>query len=387
MKPNWTLLATTYVIRQTYLKFKIRVRQWGHLPADRGATVLITNHQHMDEGETITGRTFLLHPWKPLVMCNSRRTFETGFIAARLPFTARFTRGMNLSWLWDCLSVLPIENHLFSRPLISFAEELQSAHGNLTIDQILPAEVVSELGLGGRTLSDLWKIENFTKAQAWIKIAKLKPPYRHEALANLRTVNERDIAAIVERVRGGATFYITPEGDFSRDGRLHSMRSGIVGALAPFADLWLCAVAYDPFRTGRLSMLYRVIRCDDGADIGTSIGAARPITNSALLATFLYDAPDTFAAEDAVNAVRAQLDGLPGNVFVDPEVSAAPEAVVADALSSLVKSGTLTIDGGRYSMTAQRTDSRFEHVPDMIAFQRNMLDETLACARRLEPQA
>jgi hypothetical protein len=387
MKPNWTLLATTYIIRQTYLKFKIRVRQWGYLPADRGATVLITNHQHMDEGETITGRTFLLHPWKPLVMCNSRRTFETGFIAARLPFTARFTRGMNLSWLWDCLSVLPIENHLFSRPLISFAEELQSAHGDLTIDEILPADTVAELGLGGRTLSDLWKLENFTKSQAWIKIAKLKPPYRHEVLVNLRAVNERDIAAIVERVRGGATFYITPEGDFSRDGRLHSMRNGIVGALAPFADLWLCAVAYDPFRTGRLSMLYRVIRCDDGADIGTSIGAARPITNSALLATFLCDAPDTFAAGDAVRSVRAQLDALPHNVFVDPEVRRAPEAIVANALTALVKSGTLSLDDGRYRLTENRTNAKFEHVPDMIAFQRNMLEETLDCARRLEMPA
>ncbi len=384
MKPNWTLLATTYVIRQTYLKFKIRVRQWGQLPADRGATVLITNHQHMDEGETITGRTFLLHPWKPLVMCNSRRTFETGFIAARLPFTARFTRGMNLSWLWELLSVLPVENHLFSRPLISLAEELQAAHGDLTIDEILPPETVAELGLHGVTLSELWKLENFSKAQAWIKIAKLKPPYRHEVLTNLRAVNERDIAAIVERVKAGATFYITPEGDFSRDGRLHSMRNGIVGALASFADLWICAVAYDPFRTGRLSMLYRVIRYQDAADLGVSVAAARPVTNSALLGSFLNNASETFDAEEAVRAVRAQLDALPGNVFVDPELRDATEAIVADALSALVTCGTLILDGGGYRLTAKRTDRRFDHVPDMIAFQSNMLEETLAGARRLE---
>ena len=107
MKPNWTMTAFTYGVRQIYLCFKIRIRQWGHLPAKRGATVLITNHQHMDEGEMITARTFLLHPWKPLVMCNSRRTFETGFIAARLPWTAWFTRGMNLSGLWAAYSVLP----------------------------------------------------------------------------------------------------------------------------------------------------------------------------------------------------------------------------------------------------------------------------------------
>jgi hypothetical protein len=379
------MTATAYSVRQVYMKFRIRVRQWGRLPANRGATVLITNHQHMDEGEMITGRTFLLHPWKPLVMCNSRRTFETGFIAARLPWSARFTRGINLSALWDCFSILPIENHLFSRPLISLAEELQSAHGDLTIDAILPAETLAELGLaGGCTLRDLWKLENFMKAQAWIKIAKLKPPYRREVLENLRAVNERDIAAIVERVRGGATFYVTPEGDFSRDGRMHAMRNGIVGVLAPLADLWLCAVAYDPFRTGRLSMLYRVIRYDEVADVGTSLAAARPITNSALLAAFLYDAPETFVAEDAIRAVRARLDALPGNVFVDPDVRRAPEVNVVDALAALVKCRTLILDGGRYRLTAHRSNPRFPHVPDMIAFQRNMLDETLASAQRLD---
>src|SRR6185437_2611989 len=128
MKPNWLMMATAYSVRQVYMKLRIRVRQWGRLPANRGATVLITNHQHMDEGEMITARTFLLHPCKPLVMCNSRRTFETGFIAARLPWSARFTRSVNLSALWDCFSILPVENHLFSRPLISLAEELRSAH-------------------------------------------------------------------------------------------------------------------------------------------------------------------------------------------------------------------------------------------------------------------
>ena len=46
-------------------------------------------------------------------------------------------------------------------------------------------------------------------------------------------------------------------------------------------------------------------------------------------------------------------------------------------------SGTLTSNGGRYHMAAHRTDARFPHVSDMISFQRNMLDETLAAAQRL----
>lgn len=383
MKPNWTMTAITYGVRQAYLFFKVRVRQWGHLPARRGATVLITNHQHIDEGEMVTARTFLLHPWKPLLMCNSRRTFETGFIATALPWTARFTRGINLSGLWAAYGILPIENHLFSRPLISLAEELRAAHGDLPLEAILPPETLEPLGLEGRVLSDLWSAADFMRARAWVKVAALKQPYRREVLENLRAVTERDIAAIVERVRTGATFYITPEGDFSRDGRMHPMRGGIVEALAPFADLWLCAIAYDPFRGGRLSMLYRVLRYGGGVDIGTSLAGARPITTSALLATFLLEGPETFTVHDAVRAVRERLGSLPGNVFVDPELQRAPDAAVVNAFARLRKRGTLAVENERYRLTAHRTDARFPHVADMIAFQRNMLDETVASARRL----
>jgi hypothetical protein len=381
--PNWTLRAITYVSRQLYLSTRMRVRQWGYLPADRGATVLITNHQHMDEGEMVTARTFLRHPWKPLVMCNSRRTFETGFIAWQMPWTAWFTRGLNLSGLWAAYNILPIENHLFSRPLISLAEELRSAHGDLPLEAILPAEALEPLGLKGRVLRDLWKPANFVRAHAWVKVAKLKQPYRGEVLENLRAVTKRDIAAIMERVRTGATFYITPEGDFSRDGRMHAMRGGIVEALSAFAGLWLCAIAYDPFRGGRLSMLYRVLRYAGAANIGTSLAGARPITTSALLAAFLLEGPETFAAQDAVRAVRERLDSLPGNVFVDPELHRAPEAALVGALATLRKRRMLVEDAGRYRLTAHRVDSRFLHIPDMVEFQRNMLDETLASARRL----
>jgi hypothetical protein len=382
VKPSRALTALTFGVRQLYLLFKIRIRQWGYLPADRGATVLITNHQHMDEGETITARTFFRHPWKQIVMCNSRRTFETGWIAWRLPGSARFTRGVNLSNLWARFSILPIENHLFSRPLISLAEELRVAHGDLPLETILPAEVLAPLGLNGCSFGDLWRREHFVSAQAWIKISQLKQPFRHEVLANLRATIESDIAGIVQRVRDGATFYVTPEGDFSRDGRMHFVRKGIVEALAPFAQLWLCAVAYDPFAPGRLPMLYRVLPCDASAGVATSLAAARPITNSALLATFLIGAK-TFEAEDAVRAVCDQLGSLPENVFVDPELRRDPKAAVLAALATLQKRGTLIAEDGRYRLAARREDPRFLHVPDMVAFQRNMLEETLESAARL----
>ncbi len=381
MKPNWTLTALSYGIRQLWLSSKLRIRQWGHLPPDRGATVLITNHQHMDEGETVTARTFFRDPWKPLVMCNSRRTFETGFIAARLPWSVRFTRGVNLSGLWSLFSILPIENHLFSRPLISLAEELREAFGDVPLDEVLPADTLQTLGLTGCRLSDLWKLEHFMDAQAWIKVARLRQPYRRKVVENLRATAQRDVEAIVERVRGGATFYVTPEGDFSHDGRMHPMRGGIVDALAPFADLWLCAIAYDPFRRGRLNMLYRVLRLPDGADVGASLAAARPVTVSALLATFLLGRAAPFSVSEAEDAVRAQLASLPEAAFVDPELRARPDAIVAGALAALTAQGTLAREGELFRLTERRHDARFAHVPDMVLFQRNVLAETLECVR------
>jgi hypothetical protein len=383
VKPSRLLLFLATGPRRLYIPFKIRIRQWGVLPHPRGPVVLITNHQHVDEGETVFSRTFLRHPGVPIVAVNSRRTFETGFFAARLPWTAPFMRRVNPSGLWLRLSLLPIENHLYSRPLISFAEEIRAKHGDLSLDAILPDEVLAALDLRGRGLADLWTPAFFARGQAWVKLANLKQPYRREALEHFRDITARDIATVVERVRAGATFYVTPEGDFSHDGRLRPMRNGVTDAVLPYAEPWLCAIAYDPFRGRRLSMLYRIVRPANRENLGTSLAAARPVTASALLATFLSGAEAPFAAADAQRSVRAQLAARPANAFVDPEVLRAPDAAVSEALANLVARGTLAPESSGYRLTGRRADPRFPHVADMVTYQRNLLEETLAAAASL----
>jgi hypothetical protein len=377
------LLFVASVVRRFYLSTKVRIRRWGTLPNPRGPTVLITNHQHVDEGEIVYTSTFLRHPHIPIVAVNSRRTFETGFFAARLPWTAPFMRHVNPSALWHAFGLLPIENHLHSRALISLAEETRSVHGDIALETILAADVVEKLGLHGCTLADLWKPVYFARAQATVKLANLNQPYRREALENFRATMTADIATVVERVRAGATFYVTPEGDFSHDGFLRPMRNGLTDAVLPVAEPWLCAIAYDPFRGRRLSMLYRIVRPARPDDLGTSLAAARAVTTSALLATFLRGADTAFAAADARDNVRAQLAALPAGVFVDPELRRDADAAVSEALTVLVRLGMLGADGPRYRLTDVRTDARFPHVADMLTFQRNMLAETLAAAERL----
>ena len=102
-----------------------------------------------------------------------------------------------------------------------------------------------------------------------------------------------------------------------------------------------------------------------------------------MLATFLSRSDAPFAAADARDDVRAQLGALPETAFVDPEVRRAPDAAVDEALMRLVARGTLAAEGVRYRLTAARSDPRFPHVADMVGYQRNMLDETIAAATAL----
>ena len=107
------------------------------------------------------------------------------------------------------------------------------------------------------------------------------------------------------------------------------------------------------------------------------------VTTSALVATFLAGVDAPFEASAARESVRAQLASLPPNVFADPELRSRPDSVVDEALTVLVRLGILTAAGKRYVLGETRTDARFPHVADMVTFQRNMHEETLAAADRL----
>lgn len=376
-------VSVVCLFRQPWLATRIRVRQWGRLPLRRGPTLLVANHQHEDESEIICERTFLQGPRRVVLTASSRRMYEPGFFAGRMPWLAPLARGLNAGPMFVALGMLPLENNLSSRPLISLAYDVRRIHGDLPLLDVFREEALAALGTGARSISDLQRPPFFERAQAVTKLTLLREPYRSEAIAALRSSIDDEIAFISAMVRKGNTFYVTPEGIYSTNGRMRPLR-GIMTHLRPIADLWLAAIAFDPFRGSRTSMLYRVVRPDDPDEIATSLAAARPVTTSALLASFLLEDPQrAFNESTAIDGVIGGRAALPKGLFVDPEFEAGPPDVIREALANLVRRGTLLREGARYRLGAVRTDRRFPGVDDVVAYHATFLAETVAAAERL----
>jgi MFS family permease len=376
------LVALTCAIRQPLFALRVRVRQWGRLPRERGPTVLIANHQHEDESEIVVERAFLEGPWRPLFTASSRRMYEPGFFALRMPWLAPLMRNVNAGELFVALGMLPLENELSSRPLRSLAFTLQAKHGDLPLDLIFRAEVLAVLPPGMNSLADVLAPRFFAASAAYARLSHVLEPYRRELLAALRAGVAEDVARIVGVVRRGATFFVTPEGFYSTDGRMRPLK-GIVDHLAPVAGVWFAAIAFDPFRGKRLSMLYRIVQPADPNDLPTSLAAARPVTTSALLAQWLLAVGLPFERGEARDGVVRLRDALPPGAFVDPELVHDAERCSGEALDALIARGALVSDGTRYRIGDARTDPRFPGVTDVIAYQAAFAEETIAALREL----
>ena len=306
-------------------------------------------------------------------MCNSRRTFETGFIARALPWTAWFTRGVNLSGLWARYGIFPIENHLFSRPLISLAEELRASHGDLAA-RGYPAGRNSRVArrMNGLRIGDLWKLEHFMARQGWVKVAQLKQPYRREVLENLRA----DDAARHRRHRGvrcGPARRSTSRRKATSARRPHApdARRHRRGARAASPT---CGCA--PSRTirskggGSRDAVPRGQAYPASPTSGRELAAARPMTTSALLAPFLRDGPETFAARRC-RARRARTFGG----FAARQRIRGPRTARAIRSAAVVNACSRRFAQTRHPGAEERrlspdrpqpNDARFPHVADMI---------------------
>ena len=113
---RWCAIASV----SAYYRIACRIRGWGRLPSRRGPTLVIANHQHEIEASVIvsdlTIRSLSLR--FPIFTVSSRRMWEPGFLAERLPWLAPVLRPYNLGWLFEALGMQPIENELHTRSLV-----------------------------------------------------------------------------------------------------------------------------------------------------------------------------------------------------------------------------------------------------------------------------
>lgn len=365
-----------------------RIRVWGRLPWRRGATIAVCNHQGDLDTVAAPVHLILSGPWnRPVYASGSRRMFEPGFMTMRLYWALSAFRSLNATKLFNAIGVMPIENELRTRSLMSLAANVSGRHGNLPLGEVFASSTLAELGISSSArIKELFTRKWFSAAdEARVQIKSLQEPHRSEIFAETRANIEPDFQTFERLLREGNTLFLTPEGRYSRDGRLSPFLS-LLTRLLPLAEsVWLVAMSYDVFVGRRFSLLMRVVEPADPADLTTSIKAARPITTSQLAGFWLERRGEReFTLEEMESGVTALLSSLPKRAFVDPELTRAPHEMTRRAIAGMRRLGTLAQTANSYRVTAQRRHPRFALVDDMIAYQARFFEETVDALRALD---
>jgi hypothetical protein len=382
--PWWAqpLRWLTVSVISVYYRLAYRVVGWGSLPAGRAGTLLVANHQHEIESPVIVAiLTLRAGSWRyPIFTVSSRRMWEPGFLAERIPWLAFLLSGVNLGPLFSVLGLQPIENELHARPFVSLAYALQARHGDLPIGVVFRDRALERLPQNIATLADLLARTNFKISRGIVTLSELHEPYRTEMLAATREQLEGDLAHFEALARSGATIFLAPEGFYSGDGKMQRMR-GVLSRLEPLASICLAGISYDPFVGRRLCLLYRVQPAVQAVPLDIQLKRLRPVTTSALLATWLRAHDHPFAEDEAIAAVRRQIVELPAALFVEPQLRSNSARATRAALAGMLRLGMLHTEGRRYRLSARRVHPQFPRTSDMVAYQANFHEETLEGAR------
>lgn len=382
---GWPLRFTAVVSNYAFVRIAYRIRHWGRIPRKRGPTLIVANHQHDLESMTIVTTTGVEYgPWRhPIFTASSRRMYEPGFLAMRLPWLSPLLRPFNFGPLFVALGMLPLENQLSSRDLFSLAWSLQQRHGPLLLGDVFDEAVARAFPPETKT-SQLLEPRFFDEARRIVKMTAVREPYRKEVLAATRASIDEDFARMEDVVKRGATFYLTPEGRYSSDGRIGPMR-GAVDRLAPLATVYVAGVSFDPFVAKRLSMLFRFARVSDRITLAQTLAATRPVVTTQLLSAWLEQRTGAFSPNEAATGVAEGLRALPGALFADPELRHNPERLVRAALPLMAEWAILERSGDRYALAAQRRHPQFPMVADIVAYHARFLEETVANAGYAPP--
>jgi MFS family permease len=385
--PWWAIPAriASGIVVGTYIRIAYRIRSWGKLPSSRGPTLIIGNHQ-LDIDLIPAFSVFILTGgWRtPVLSASARSMYEPGFMALRVPWLWRAMRNINLGWLFEGLGLLPLENELQSRSIARWSWTVQRKHDVLPLREIFKPAALERTGFEQLTTQQLFSAQNFQKAQeTYVRLSDLQVRFRKEAFDDMREGVEADLQRIENDLRRGATFLVTPEGEYTRDGAMLRFR-GIWDRLAPIVDeIYLLAISYDPFVGRRLRQLYRILGLRDKDNVVSELQAARPVTTSALLSEWLSVRSGPFGESEAMTAVTNRLESLPKELFVDPELRRNPQRLVAAAIRNLVEHGILVRDGNGFTLGEKRKHPHFPETEDIVAFQATFFAQTLQGLERV----
>jgi MFS family permease len=362
-----------------YVHTAYRVRSWGRMSSRRGSSLVVANHQiDLDLMPIFAWAVLTGSMESPAMSASARVMYEPGFMAVRIPWLRALLYRTNLGWLFRAIGLLPVENQLQSRSIARWAYAAHRRHGTLPLDRIFKPAFLETAGLHGRTTADLKKSEYFARAQeTYARLSDLQVEFRKEAFAEMRSGIKADLAEIEAAVRSGATFVVTPEGEYTRDGAMLPFRA-IWERLEPLADhVDLAAISYDPFLEGRLTQLYRIVPLCRRAQVVAELQAARPVTVSALAAAWLLQHNATFLESEFCAGVATSFAELPGELFVDPMLRRDPAARARDALRGLAALRIIERTAVGYRLADVRRHPQFGEVEDIVAFQARVLAETL----------
>jgi hypothetical protein len=384
VRPLWALpvrLASAWSVH-AYVRSAYRIRGWGTFPRYDAPALVISNHQIDLDLMGVISAMGVRGGWKaPLFFASAKLLYEPGFFAIRLPWLAPLVRNANLGWLFGGMGFLPIENQIRTRSLARWAYAVQRCHGVLPLEEVFTPRVIERFSLAGLRTRDLFTARYFKCAQQKVRLSDLLPVHRHEQFESTACGVDEDLARIENYLRNGASFYVTPEGEYSCDGAMLRFRA-IWPRLEPFAKkIYLVGISYDPFAPGRLSQLYRIAELRDRGSVVAELKACRPVTASALLAAWLVRAPRQFSAEEAIRGVTALHEALPAALFVDPEFAHDSAGFVERALTRMERLRILCRAGLTYMLAQNRRHPAFPDVTDIVAFQARFLSESMEAVR------
>jgi MFS family permease len=362
-----------------YLHLAYRIRTWGALPKRRGPSLLIANHQiDLDLMPIIAEGVLRAGLRSPMLTASAKLLYEPGFMAVRVPWMWRLFKNVNLGWLFEGMGMMPLENELQWRSIARWAWSVQRRHGVLPLAQIFKPAALQNTEFAQLKTDDLFSARYFRKSQeTYVRLSDLNVAYRKEAFEEMKQGVERDLARIEDHLRRGATFLVTPEGEYTTTGLMLPFR-GIWDRLLPAAErVFLAGISYDPFVGRRLAQYIRMTEAADKDRAIDQLRASRPVTTSALIAEWLVSRNESFAEEEVANAIASRVASLPRELFIEPRLAHDPRTMAIRAVRRMMQLGILERSGDRFALSPKRVHPNFPNVDDIVAFQARFFGETL----------